>query len=203
MHVRKPTIGVAAVLAVTLSLMGGQAVAAPSATASSTVAPSAVADRAVAARVVTYDASASAEFKAAVDRGAAVWNESVDAVELRPVAAGQRANIRILADNGWPRALPTTLGNGTVYIGRQAVVEGHDTIRISAHELGHILGLPDIKPGPCTSLMSGSTAGTSCKNPYPDAVEKAEVEDNFGAELSRTDEAARSEVARSNVVIVD
>ena len=135
---------------------------------------------ATAARVVTYDASASAEFRAAVDRGAAIWNESVDSVELRPAAAGQRANIRIVADNGWPRALTTSLGNGTVYMGRQAVSQGYDTIRISAHELGHILGLPDRKPGPCSSLMSGSSAGVSCTNPYPNAAERAEVEDNFG-----------------------
>ncbi|MFC8660957.1 snapalysin family zinc-dependent metalloprotease [Streptomyces sp. NPDC057199] len=193
MHVRKPTIGLAAVLTVTFSLMSGQAVAAPSATA-----PSEVADSAVAARVFTYDASGSAEFKSAVDRGAAIWNESVDAVELRPAATGQRANIRVLADNGWPRALPTTLGNGTVYIGRQAVDQGYNTIRISAHELGHILGLPDRKPGPCSSLMSGSTAGIACTNPYPDTVEKAEVEDNFSSALTRTGGAVRS-----GVVIVD
>lgn len=193
MHVRKPTIGLAAVLTVTFSLMGGQAVAAPS-----TTAPPEVADSAVAARVFTYDASGSAEFKSAVDRGAAIWNESVDAVELRPVATGQRANIRVLADNGWPRALPTTLGNGTVYIGRQAVDQGYNTIRISSHELGHILGLPDRKPGPCSSLMSGSTAGTACTNPYPDTAEKAEVEDNFSSALAGTGGAARS-----GVVIVD
>jgi snapalysin len=175
MHVRELTGGLAAALAVTFSLMSGQAAAAP--------AP--VADRA-AARVVTYDASASAEFRSAVDRGAAIWNESVDAVELRPVASGQRANIRILADNGWPRALTTSLGNGTVYIGRQAVDQGYNTIRISSHELGHILGLPDRKPGPCTSLMSGSSAGTACTNPYPNAAEESQVEGNFGGALART-----------------
>ncbi|MFD5910738.1 snapalysin family zinc-dependent metalloprotease [Streptomyces massasporeus] len=184
MHVRMLTGGLAAACLVSVSLTGGQAAAATPSTA----------DTPLAARVVTYDAGGSAEFKSAVDRGAAIWNESVDAVELRPVATGQRANIRVLADNGWPRALPTTLGNGTVYIGRQAVDQGYNTIRISAHELGHILGLPDRKPGPCSSLMSGSSAGTSCTNPYPNAAEKAEVEGNFGGELAGQARAVRAGV---------
>ncbi|WP_431042597.1 snapalysin family zinc-dependent metalloprotease [Streptomyces sp. P1-3] len=175
MSVRALVRGFAPTLAVAFALVaGGQATAAPG------TGP----DRAPAPRVLTYDASASAEFKAAVDRGAAIWNESVDSVELRPATTGQRANIRIIADNGWPRALPTSLGSGTVYIGRQAVNQGYNTVRISSHELGHILGLPDIKPGPCSSLMSGSTAGVSCANPYPDAAEKAEVESNFGGAFS-------------------
>ncbi|NJQ01722.1 snapalysin family zinc-dependent metalloprotease [Streptomyces zingiberis] len=161
------------------------------AAAPASAAPAAAPDRALAARVVTYDAGASAEFKAAVDRGAAIWNESVGNVELRPVAAGQRANIRVVADNGWPRAVTTSLGNGTVYIGRQAVDEGHSTIRISSHELGHILGLPDRKPGPCSSLMSGSSAGTTCTNPYPNAAEKSEVEGKFAAALGRAETSPR------------
>ncbi|EFL29630.1 secreted extracellular small neutral protease [Streptomyces viridochromogenes DSM 40736] len=167
------TGGLAAACLVSMSLTGAQALAAPHDTAGSPLA----------AHVLTYDAAGSAEFRSAVDRGAAIWNESVDTVELRPAASGQRANIRVLADNGWPRALPTTLGNGTVYIGRQAVDQGYNTIRISAHELGHILGLPDRKPGPCSSLMSGSSAGTACTNPYPNTAEKAEVEGNFGGLL--------------------
>ncbi|MDH6626239.1 snapalysin [Streptomyces sp. LBL] len=186
MNSRTLVHGFTAALTAALTLAGAQAYAAPSS-----------GDQLLAARVVTYDAGASAEFKAAVDRGAAIWNESVDTVELRPAAAGQRANIRILADNGWPRALTTSLGNGTVYIGREAVNEGYDTVRISAHELGHILGLPDRKPGPCTSLMSGSSAGVSCTNPYPDAAEKTAVEGNFGAAPARPAPAAR------NVVVVD
>jgi snapalysin len=186
MHIRTLTRGLAAAVVVTFPLVGGQALAAPAEPA------------AAAARVVTYDASGAAEFRSAVDRGAAIWNESVDAVELRPVAAGQRANVRVLADNGWPRALPTSLGSGTVYIGRQAVNQGYNTVRISSHELGHILGLPDRKPGPCSSLMSGSSAGTACTNPYPDAAERAEVEANFGGVLT-----AKSAPAPRGGVIVD
>ncbi|MFF8670012.1 snapalysin family zinc-dependent metalloprotease [Streptomyces sp. NPDC015242] len=182
MHVRTLTGGLAAACLVTLSLTGGPAAAASAGPA----------DAPLAARVLTYDAAGAAEFRSAVDRGAAIWNASVDSVELRPVAAGQRANIRVLADNGWPRALPTTLGNGTVYIGRQAVSQGYDTIRISSHELGHILGLPDRKPGPCSSLMSGSSAGTACTNPYPNTAEKAEVEGNFGGALAERTPAVRA-----------
>jgi len=159
--VRALPVAIAAVLA----LAGGQAVAAP--------APDA------AARVVTYDASGAAEFKDAVTKGAAVWNQSVKNVQLKPVTSGQRANLRVVADNGWPRAQVTALGSGTIYFGRQAVDEGHNTVRIASHEMGHILGLPDVKPGPCSSLMSGASAGTSCTNANPNAAEKAEVEDAF------------------------
>ncbi|MGW3567996.1 snapalysin family zinc-dependent metalloprotease [Streptomyces sp. NPDC000941] len=165
-----------AVAVAVLALAGGQAVAAP--------ASGSAQQQVIAARVLTYDSSQAAEFKDAVTKGAAIWNDSVANVELKPVASGQRANIRIIADNGWPRTATTSLGSGTIYFGRQAVDEGYNTVRISSHELGHILGLPDMKPGPCSSLMSGSTAGTSCTNPNPNAAEKAEVEDSFAGALT-------------------
>ncbi|GAB2877954.1 snapalysin family zinc-dependent metalloprotease [Streptomyces mayteni] len=158
---------VTALAASLLWTVGGQAVAADS-------------SQEAAAAVLTYDASGSAEFASAVASGAAIWNETVTNVDLVPAQSGQRANIRIVADNGWPRAQTTSLGNGTVWIGREAVNEGYNTIRIAAHELGHILGLPDIKPGPCSSLMSGSTAGVSCTNPYPNSSERSRVESLFG-----------------------
>ncbi|GAA1910319.1 snapalysin family zinc-dependent metalloprotease [Streptomyces sodiiphilus] len=159
-----------ALLLVTLALAG-----APAATAAP--APEAPSTAAV---VLTYDASGAAEFTSAVHAGAQVWNASVSNVELRPVQSGQQANIRVYADNGWPRAYTSRLGNGYWYMGRQAVNEGYDTIRIAAHEFGHLLGLPDVKPGPCSSLMSGSSAGVSCTNRYPNAQERAAVERRFG-----------------------
>lgn len=157
------------------TLLGGQAVAAPAAPAQNEFA----------ATTVTYDVSAAAEFVDAVHQGAANWNESVDNVELVAAQPGGPANIEVIADNGWPRAITTSLGNGIVYMGRQATAEGHHPVRIAAHEFGHILGLPDIKPGPCSSLMSGSTGGVGCTNAYPNAAEAAQVEANFGGLLSR------------------
>lgn len=170
MRVRTLTGGLAAALVLCFPTLTGPAEAGPSVDTAQPL---------VADRVLTYDARAAAEFRVAVDRGAAIWNESVDAVELRPAGTGEGADIRIVADDGWPRSLPGSLGRGTVHIGRQAIDQGHSAVRVTAHELGHLLGLPDRKPGPCSSLMSGASAGTSCTNAYPSAVEKAQVEKNF------------------------
>lgn len=182
MRVRTLTGGLAAVLVLAGPLLNGPAEAVPSA---------ATAPRQVAEDVITYDASRAGEFKAAVDRGAAIWNDSVESVALRPAAAGGSADVRIVADDGWPRSVPTSLGGGTVYLGREAMDQGYDVVRVAAHELGHMLGLPDRKPGPCSDLMSGASAGLSCANPYPSAAEKAQVERNFegapaGALLGRS-----------------
>ncbi|MDX8034299.1 snapalysin family zinc-dependent metalloprotease [Lentzea sp. BCCO 10_0856] len=130
-----------------------------------------------AARNVTYNSSNTGQFQAAIDKGAQVWNASVANVKLVKVAGS--ANITVSVDNQWPRAYVSSLGRGRWVMGTQAVNEGHDTVRISAHEFGHLLGLPDRRTGLCTDLMSGASAGTSCKNPNPSAKEKAEVEANF------------------------
>lgn len=129
-----------------------------------------------------YDDSRAAEFKSAVQAGAASWNANVHNIRLAEATAGQQADITVVAYDGWPESTLGPIrpgGHGTVYYGREAVKEGYDTIRIAAHELGHSLGLPDNKPGPCSSLMSGSTGGVSCTNATPDAEEIAGVEANY------------------------
>ncbi|GHH70991.1 hypothetical protein GCM10017673_23640 [Streptosporangium violaceochromogenes] len=152
------------------------------------------ADASSAVRTLRYDAGHAAEFRATVDQAAQVWNSSVTTVRLVP---GTPADFVVYADDGWPRAQSTGLGRGTVWMGRQAVSEGHAPLRIAAHEIGHILGLPDRRTGRCEDLMSGASAGTGCTNPDPNADERAEVESNFGVlpTLSRpprtfTDDAA-------------
>jgi snapalysin len=130
-------------------------------------------------RILYYDASQAQEFVAAVDQGAQIWNSRATNVQLQPVPAGRTPNIRVYADNGWPRTYSTSLGNGRWYMGREAVDQGYYVPRIAAHEFGHILGLPDRRTGLCADLMSGSSAPVSCTNPNPNAAETASVDANF------------------------
>jgi snapalysin len=150
------------------------------------VAP-AIAAPAAEPRIVYYDTSRAQEFVAAVHQGAAIWNGSVTSVRLVPVPAGVRPDLKVVAANGWPYAVTTSLGRGTISFGRQAVNEGHFPPRIAAHEIGHILGLPDNYNGNCSLLMSGGSAGTSCTNPYPSSAEAARVDSLFGSRISAED----------------
>jgi snapalysin len=137
--------------------------------------------------ILYYDSSQAAEYTAAVASAVDVWNACVNNVRLEPAAAGQRAEIRIITDDGWPRAHLGPVRPGvqvTVWMGRQGTAEGYDAVRIAAHELGHSLGLPDVKPGPCSSLMSGSTGGVDCTNAVPNASERSRVEANYGSGLA-------------------
>ncbi|MDU0294106.1 snapalysin family zinc-dependent metalloprotease [Saccharothrix longispora] len=141
----------------------------------------------VLARTLYYDTSQAQEFAADWDTAAANWNKSVTNVRLVKRTTGSTVNIRILADNGWPRAYVTSLGNGTVYMGRQAVQQGYYRPRISTHEIGHILGLPDRRTGLCADLMSGSSAPIACKNDLPNAAERAEVDRRFAGSAALSD----------------
>ncbi|GGO45652.1 snapalysin family zinc-dependent metalloprotease [Streptomyces lasiicapitis] len=151
---------------------------------------SAEAKNASAVVTIRYDDSRAAGWEAAIAAGVASWNSNVDNVKLVEAPPGTRAEIQIVATSGWPQATLGPVrpgGRAQVQLGQQAVTDGHDKTRIAAHELGHNLGLPDTKPGPCSQLMSGSSAGTSCKNAVPDAAEQARVERAYaGGAASRT-----------------
>ncbi|MFF7177568.1 snapalysin family zinc-dependent metalloprotease [Streptomyces sp. NPDC008121] len=139
-----------------------------------------------AAAVVTlrYDDSRAGGWEAAIAAGVASWNANVGNVKLVEAAPGTRAEIVIVATTGWPQANlgPVRPGRQVrVELGSQAVSQGYDKTRIAAHELGHSLGLPDTKPGPCSQLMSGSSAGTSCANAVPNATERARVNSAYAS----------------------
>lgn len=137
---------------------------------------------------LTYDTSAADGYAGAVHAAAEAWNEKVPEIELRRAPAGSTPDIRIVTSDGWPGAGPAgpAPGKGTVIVGRRALAAGYDGIRIVAHELGHLLGLQDAQPGPCTSLMSGKSAGAPCTNASPDPAEVREVRRNFGPRSAAT-----------------
>lgn len=173
LHIRRLAIaGTAAAAALTMA-PAANAVSAPDATA---------AKNASAVVTLRYDDSRAAGWEAAIAAGVASWNTNVENVKLVEAQPGTRAEIQIVATSGWPQATLGPVrpgGRGRVELGNQAVAQGHDKTRIAAHEIGHNLGLPDTKPGPCSQLMSGSSAGTSCKNAVPDAAEQARVESAY------------------------
>ncbi|MGY1523708.1 snapalysin family zinc-dependent metalloprotease [Streptomyces sp. MN3] len=144
------------------------------------------------AAVVTlrYDDSRAPGWEAAVAAGVASWNAGVTNVKLVEAAPGGAAEIVIVATSGWPQATlgPVRPGRQVrVELGSQAVNQGYNKTRIAAHELGHSLGLPDTKPGPCSQLMSGSSAGTSCTSAVPNATERSRVQSNYANALTASD----------------
>ncbi|MFJ5938857.1 snapalysin family zinc-dependent metalloprotease [Streptomyces sp. NPDC093071] len=164
--------------------MAGAATAAPAPT--SAPAPE---SSAAEAAVVTlrYDDSRAGGWEAAIAAGVASWNANVSNVKLVEAAPGTRAEIVIVATTGWPQATlgPVRPGRQVrVELGSQAVSQGYDKTRIAAHELGHSLGLPDTKPGPCSQLMSGSSAGTACTNAVPNATERSRVQSAYASGLA-------------------
>ncbi|MEU0098844.1 snapalysin family zinc-dependent metalloprotease [Streptomyces sp. NPDC006267] len=150
-------------------------------------APDPAAEGVTAVVTLRYDDSRAGGWEAAITAGVASWNANVDNVKLVEAAPGTRAEIRIVATSGWPQATLGPVrpgGQARVELGSQAVAQGHDKTRIAAHELGHSLGLPDTKPGPCSQLMSGSSAGTSCGNAVPNAAERFRVEAAYAGGLA-------------------
>ncbi len=138
------------------------------------------------AAVVTlrYDDSRAGGWETAIAAGVASWNANVSNVKLVEAASGTAAEIVIVATTGWPQATlgPVRPGRQVrVELGSQAVSQGYDKTRIAAHELGHSLGLPDTKPGPCSQLMSGSSAGTACTNAVPNATERSRVQSAYAS----------------------
>ncbi|CAM5616821.1 snapalysin family zinc-dependent metalloprotease [Streptomyces griseorubiginosus] len=157
-------------------------------TAAAVPAPAAEPSAAQAAPVtLRYDDSRAAGWESAVAAAVATWNANVSNVHLVEAAPGAAAEIVIVATTGWPQATlgPVRPGRQVrVELGSQAVDQGYNKTRIAAHEMGHSLGLPDTKPGPCSQLMSGSSAGTACTNATPNATERSRVQSAYASAIT-------------------
>jgi len=127
-----------------------------------------------AATTVCYDASQAPSFASEIAQGASNWNSSVGNVQLVNNASCATLDYYEGNDPQGSYAYTDGHGNGYIFID-YSQAQQYYTVRITAHETGHVLGLPDHYSGPCSELMSGGGPGPSCTNAYPNGDEIGRV----------------------------
>lgn len=130
------------------------------------------AGRKVAAVTVTYAVDAPT-FASQIASSTSIWNSSVSNVKL---VEGSNYDFYYAEGNDSRGSYASTDGRGNGYIFLDyAQNQQYNALRVTAHETGHVLGLPDHYSGPCSELMSGGGPGPSCTNATPDATERSKV----------------------------
>ncbi|KUH37291.1 MULTISPECIES: snapalysin [Streptomyces] len=123
---------------------------------------------------VVYSAANAPSFRTQIARSTQIWNSSVVNVKLQE---GSNPDFRYYEGNDSRGSYASTDGHGRGYIFldyRQNQI--YNSTRVTSHETGHVLGLPDHYSGPCSELMSGGGPGPSCQNATPNAQERSRVD---------------------------
>lgn len=131
---------------------------------------------------VTYSAAKAPSFRSQIAASTRIWNSSVSSVRL---VEGSAADFEYREGNDSRGSYAYTDGRGHGYIFldyRQNQV--YDSTRVTSHETGHVLGLPDNYSGPCSELMSGGGPGPSCTNAYPNRNEINRVNSRWASAVS-------------------
>ncbi|MBV6698495.1 snapalysin [Kitasatospora aureofaciens] len=123
---------------------------------------------------VTYDTGNAPSFTGQISQAAQIWNSSVHNVQLQE---GSQGDFSYYEGNDPRGSYASTDGHGHGYVFLDYQQnQQYSSLRVTAHETGHVLGLPDHYSGPCSELMSGGGPGPSCTNPNPDANERGQVD---------------------------
>ncbi len=124
---------------------------------------------------VTYNTRNAPSFRTQIARSTQIWNSSVANVKLQEVSSGGSFSYREGNDSRGSYASTDGHGHGYIFLDYRQNQQYNST-RVTAHETGHVLGLPDHYSGPCSELMSGGGPGTSCQNAVPNSAERARVD---------------------------
>ncbi|MFI5616339.1 snapalysin [Streptomyces sp. NPDC051567] len=124
---------------------------------------------------VTYNTVSAPSFRTQIARSTQIWNSSVVNVRLQEVSSGGSFSYREGNDPRGSYASTDGHGRGYIFLDHRQNQQYNST-RVTSHETGHVLGLPDRYSGPCSELMSGGGPGTSCQNPNPNAAERSRVD---------------------------
>ncbi|MBB5939659.1 snapalysin [Streptomyces zagrosensis] len=148
-----------------------------------------------AAVTVTYSARNAPTFKSQIARSTQIWNSSVSNVQLREGTGSYDFDYREGNDSRGSYASTNGHGRGYIFLDYRQNQQYNST-RVTAHETGHVLGLPDRYSGPCSELMSGGGPGTSCTNAYPNAQEKSRVNQLWANGLTAFDKGSYLKAVR-------
>ncbi|MDA5283589.1 snapalysin [Streptomyces sp. Isolate_45] len=123
---------------------------------------------------VTYNTRSAPSFRTQIASSTRIWNSSVTNVKLQEVSSGGNFSYREGNDSRGSYASTDGHGRGYIFLDYRQNQQYNST-RVTSHETGHVLGLPDHYSGPCSELMSGGGPGTSCQNATPNSAERSRV----------------------------